>query len=104
MCKILKISRALVYYKRKNKRVDIALENEIKSIFKKSRNNYGSRKIKHQLNKKGYTVSIKKIRKIMDLHGLVSNYTVKQYKVTKATCNNDNVNNELNREFNQEKN
>ena len=30
---------------------------------------------------------------------MVSNYTVKQYKVHKATCNNDKVNNELNREF-----
>lgn len=35
----------------------------------------------------------------MDLNGLVSNYTVKQYKVHKATCNNDKVDNILNREF-----
>ena len=32
-------------------------------------------------------------------NGLVSNYTVKQYKVHKATCNNDKVDNVLNREF-----
>ncbi|EJU22722.1 HTH-like domain protein [Peptoanaerobacter stomatis] len=35
-----------------NKEDDI-LEEEIKQIFKKSKNNYGSRKIKKELEKKG---------------------------------------------------
>lgn len=34
---------------------------------------------------------------------LVSSYSVKQYKVHKQTCNNDPIDNELNRNFNQEK-
>ena len=34
------------------------------------------------------------------LNGLVSNYTVKQFKVHKVTCNEDNIENKLNREFN----
>ena len=38
----------------------------------------------------------------MDLNGLVSNYTVKQFKVHKSTCNEDKVENKLNREFNRE--
>ena len=45
MCKVLKISRSLVYYKPKNQRKDKKLENHIIRIFKESKNNYGSRKI-----------------------------------------------------------
>ena len=56
MCKTLKVSRALVYYERKNKREDKKLEEEIIRIFKESRNNYGSRKIKVELAKIGYHV------------------------------------------------
>ena len=103
MCKFLNISRSLIYYKRKNKRTDCKIESEIVRIFKMSKNNYGSRKIKVELQKLGYQVSLKRIRKFMNLNGLVSNYTVKQYKIHKATCNNDLVDNVLNREFNREK-
>ena len=71
MCKVLKISRSIVYYQRKNKRKDIELENHIIQIFKESKNNYGSRKIK-------------------------------VVKVHKATCNEDKIENKLNREFNRE--
>ena len=38
----------------------------------------------------------------MNLNGLVSNYTVKQFKVHKSTCNEENIDNKLNREFNRE--
>lgn len=99
MCKVLKISRSLVYYKPKNKRKDKELENHIIRIFKESKNNYGSRKIKVELAKIGYEVSLRRIRKYMDLNGLVSNYTVKQFKVHKETCNEDKIENKLNREF-----
>ena len=103
MCKLLNICRSLVYYKRKNKRVDKELEEKIIKIFKESKSNYGSRKIKVELQKLGYQVSLKRIRKFMKLNGLVSNYTVKQYKIHKTTCNNDLIDNSLNREFNREK-
>jgi len=59
MCKVLKISRSLIYYVRKNKRKDIELEKQIIKIFKESKNNYGSRKIKVELQKIGYQVSLK---------------------------------------------
>ncbi|QEK13005.1 hypothetical protein FQB35_12115 [Crassaminicella thermophila] len=36
------------------KSYDSKLDNEIISIFKKSRNNYSTRKIRKELNKKGY--------------------------------------------------
>ena len=35
----------------------------------------------------------------MSKYGLVSNYTIKQFKVHKATCNNENVANIVNQEF-----
>jgi transposase InsO family protein len=101
MCKILKISRSLIYYKRKNKRVDKELEEKIIEIFKDSKNNYGSRKIKIKLAEEGIIVSLRKIRMYMNLNGLVSTYTIKQYKVHKQTCNNDDVKNELDRQFNR---
>lgn len=101
MCKVLKISRLLIYYKPKNKRKDKELENYIIRIFKESKNNHGSRKIKVELAKIGYEVSLRRIRKYMDLNGLGSNYTVKQFKEHKATCNEDKIENKLNREFNR---
>lgn len=103
MCKLLGVTRSVVYYKRKNKRVDVGIEKHIIEIFKNSKNNYGARKIKVELQKLGYQVSLKRIRKYMILNGLVSNYTVKQFKVHKATCNEDNIENKLNREFNRDK-
>ena len=103
MCKVLKVSRALVYYQRKNKRNDKKLEDKIVRIFKESRNNYGSRKIKVELSKLGYQVSLRKIRIIMKLHGLVSNYTVKQFKIHKTKCNEEDKPNILNREFKRDK-
>ena len=92
----------MVYYKRKNKRVNKKLEDEIIRIFKESKNNYGSRKIKIELEKLGYQVRRKRIREFMDLNGLVSYYTVKQYKVHKEICNNDKVDNVLNQEFDRD--
>lgn len=102
MCKLLGVTRSVVYYKRKNKRVDVGIEKHIIEIFKNSKNNYGARKIKVELQKLGYQVSLKRIRKYMILNVLVSNYTVKQFKVHKATCNEDNIENKLNREFNRD--
>lgn len=99
MCKVLKISRSLVYYTPKEKSFDSKLENEIINIFKKSRNNYGTRKIKKELDKKGYQVSRRRISRIMKKYGLVSNYTVKQYKAYKSKCNEEKTENIVNREF-----
>jgi len=103
MCKILKISRILVYYTPVDKTHDTELENKIINIFKNSRNNYGTRKIKIELNKAGLIVSRKMIGRIMAKYGLVSNYTVKQYKPHKPKCNDEIVDNIVNREFNNRK-
>ena len=104
MCKILNISRSLIYYKKVEKTCDSKLDNEIISIFKKSRNNYGSRKIKVELSKIGYIASRRKIRRIMSKYSLVSKYTLKQYKVQKTECNEEKINKHLKRDFkNKEK-
>lgn len=44
-------------------------------------------------------ISRRKIREIMDKYRLISNYTVKQYKVHRAKCNGEKVENIVNREF-----
>lgn len=83
MCKVLNISKSTYYYKsKKDNNVD-EIETKIKDIFIASKNNYGSRKIKHELKLMGYNVSIRRIRRIMTKLCLVSNYTVKQFKATK---------------------
>jgi transposase InsO family protein len=71
-------------------------------IFRTSRNNYGSRKIKFELAKQGYCVSRRRICRIMRENGLVSVYTVAQFKPQKSTSNEDKIRNELNRTFAQE--
>ena len=101
MCRKLGIPRSLVYYKRKTRKIDSKLENSVIEIFKKSRNNYGSRKIKAELQKGNITASCRKIRSIMNKYGLVSNYTIKQFKVHKAACNEDKIDNKVDRKFNK---
>ena len=101
MCKVLNVSRGSVYYEPKKKSCDSELENLIITIFKNSRNNYGTRKIKNKLAKKGFKVSRRRISRIMKKYGLVSNYTVKQYKVSPAKCNEDKTDNIVDRDFNK---
>ena len=101
MCKVLNISRSSVYYKPKKKSCDTKLDNLIIAIFRKSKNNYGTRKIKKELEKKGYRVSRRRISKIMKKYGLVSNYTVKQYKAHNSKCNEDKTTNIVDRDFNK---
>ena len=75
MCKLLDIPRSSLYYNRnknlkKKKFNDYYLTDLIKRIFKNSRNNYGSRKIKIELAKLGHIVSKRRIRRIMQENGL----------------------------------
>ena len=99
MCKFLKIARSSIYYRPVKRDEDTKISNNIKNIFEQSRSNYGSRKIKKELAKIDLIASR---RHIMDELGLVSNYTVKQYKVAKTTCNNDIIDNVVNRAFDRE--
>ena len=104
MCRFLKVSRSLIYY-HLNKEISInsseelLITNCIKDIFKLSRSNYGTRKIKKELKKLDYQVSRRKISRIMKENALVSNYTVAQYKVNTNTCNQSQTPNIVDREF-----
>ncbi|OQX93622.1 MAG: hypothetical protein B6I17_02080 [Tenericutes bacterium 4572_104] len=60
------------------------IENLIVDIFKSSRKNYGTRKIKKELSKNDYKVSRRKIGRIMKKYNLISTYTIKQYKNHKS--------------------
>ena len=88
-----------MYYKKKQRQQNSTLENEVIKKFRESRNNYGTRKIQVELNKEKIVASRRKIGEIMRKYGLVSNYTIKQYKVHKTSCNNDDTPNIVNREF-----
>ncbi len=72
-------------------------------IFKDSRSIYGQRKIKKELEKSGKQVSRRRIGRIMKEQGLVSKYTIAQFKPHKTGCNESPVGNTLNRQFHQEK-
>lgn len=103
MCRVLQLPRSTYYYESKAKEATDEITPKVIEIFKASRNNYGTRKIKVELSKQGYTVSRRKIGRIMKQNGLVSNYTVAQYKPHIDKCNESKVQNELNREFNTKK-
>ena len=101
MCRILGVTRSLVYYKHKrNQEEETALENVVIRIFRESRNNYGTRKIKYKLEKENIILSRRKIGTIMKKYCLISNYTVKQYKVYRTKCNEEQIENEVARKFN----
>ncbi|SNT54538.1 HTH-like domain-containing protein [Bacillus sp. OK838] len=102
MCSVLELSRSTYYYEAKERTSEDDVTNAILYIFDKNRKAYGTRKIKVELKKRGFTVSRRRIGRIMKEQGLVSSYTVAQYKPQK-TSNNESVQaNELNREFLQE--
>ena len=61
MCRVLKIARATYYYESKPKTDETERVSEVKKIFRQSRNNYGTRKIKRELAKRGKIVKQKKI-------------------------------------------
>lgn len=53
MSRLLNIPRSLIYYKKKSKKYNTKLENTVILIFRESKNNYGTRKIKIELKKEG---------------------------------------------------
>ena len=99
MCKALKIARSTLYYQEKPKTVDTTLENAVIEEFRRSRNNYGTRKLKIMLTRRKVSVSRRRIGKIMRKYRLISNYTVRQAKKHKSTVNNDTTANMVQREF-----
>lgn len=102
MCDVLQIPRSTFYYETKEQtQSDDELTKSILEIFHKSRQNYGTRKIKPELKKKGILVSRRRIGRIMKENGLVSKYTIAQFKPHIDKCNESKVENVLNRQFDQ---
>lgn len=75
VCKFFNVSRSTHYYESKSKKNEIQLFTDIVEIFRRRRNNYGTRKIKQELKKMGKQVSRRRISRIMKQEVLVSNYT-----------------------------
>ncbi len=99
MCKVLQISRSAYYYEARQKSDESKLVSGIKRIFQESRSNYGTRKIKAALRDNGYQVSRRRIGRIMKQEGLVSKYTVAQFKPHVDKCNESKVENLVKWEF-----
>ena len=99
MCRVLQVNRSTYYYEAKQRPDETGRSTEITEIFKTSRNNYGTRKIKKELMKTGKQVSRRRIGRIMKQEGLVSNYTTAQFKPQKDTCNESKTENVLDRQF-----
>lgn len=99
MCKCLEISRSTYYYEASSKKDDTELEQEIERIFYENKEVYGSRKMKKELKKLDKQVSRRRICRIMKRLGLVSAYTIANFKPQKQQCNESPVKNELARQF-----
>ena len=102
MCEVLQIPRSTYYYEAKERDTKEELTELIIKIFNENRQVYGQRKIKRKLEKKGWQVSRRRIGRIMKEQGLVSKYTVAQFKPKKSTVNESEIGNTLNREFDQD--
>ncbi len=57
VCRVLQINRSTYYHEKKPEPGEEGLSSETAEIFKVSRNNYGTRKIKQELMKTGKQVS-----------------------------------------------
>lgn len=102
MCDVLQIARSTFYYDAQERATEDDITVAIVEIFHANRKAYGTRKIKVKLHERGFIVSRRRIGRIMKEQGLVSTYTVAQYKPHKPACNEETVKNVLNREFDQE--
>lgn len=102
MCKVLQIPRSTYYYEAKQKPDETVLTTQIIRIFKESHCNYGTRKIKVELKKAGILASRRKIGRIMKEEGLVSKYTVAQFRPHVDKCNESKATNLVNREFDKQ--
>lgn len=100
MCRVLNLPRSTYYYEANLKKDESKLVQKITDIFKASRNNYGTRKIKKELAKEKLEISRRRIGHIMKQEGLVFSYAVAQFKPHKTKCNESKIANLVKQEFN----
>jgi len=87
MCEVLQIPKVTYYYIAKSqKNNDDEITDFIIRVFKDSCNIYVQRKIK-KLYKLGHQVAIRWVGLIMKEQGIVSKYTVAQFRVAKSSVN-----------------
>lgn len=75
MCKVLQIPRSTYYYDLNKQTVDDSedvISHKVVEIFNANRQCFGTRRIKHELNKIGLKVSRRRIGRIMKAEKLVS--------------------------------
>lgn len=82
---------------------EIILKDKVRSIFKKSKNTYGTRRIVKSLVNEGFKVGRFKVRKIMEKLGLEARYPKKYKATTDSNHKLGIVPNLLNRQFNPKK-
>lgn len=99
MCRKLEISRGAYYYEVKRKKSEAIVEKAVIESFTGSRNSYGARRIKDDLNDQGLIVSRRKIRRIMKKFNFVSSYTTLRFKHQATSKNEQKVANILSRQF-----
>jgi transposase InsO family protein len=99
MCKVLQLPRTTYYYDVKERVSEDDITSDFIKIFQASHQNYGTRKIKFELKKREKIVSRRRIGRIMNEQGLISTYTVAQFKPHAKPCNESALANELDREF-----
>jgi len=101
MCALLNVTRSLVYYEPRPRRVDAAAENAVIEEFRDNYGVYGTRKLKKALRRreKPFRLSRRKIGRIMKKYGLVSKYEKRRKSSRKSRVNEDSKPNLVNREF-----
>lgn len=95
------MARSTFYYEAKEQAKEDDITEAVVEIFHKNRKAYGTRKIKVKLYDRGFIFSRRRIGRIMKEQGLVSTYTVSQYRPHKTACNEEATANVLNRNFDQ---
>jgi transposase InsO family protein len=102
LCRCLGIARSTYYYECHGQKDASALEEAVQVAYDENRCVYGQRKLKRVLSRKGWTVSRRRIGRIMAKRGLVSAYTSKKYRAHASKGNESPVPNLLARDFNSQ--
>jgi len=101
LCQYLGLSRHYAYYQcKENKHKSVArYADKILTIFKRSYQSYGTRRIRLALQKDGIRVSRRYVARVMKSLLLSSKYTIKRYKRHQAEVNEKAIANHLQRQF-----
>ena len=94
MCKVLQIPRSTYYYELNKQTVDDSedvISHKVVEIFNANRQCFGTRRIKHELNRLGFKISRRRIGRIMKAKRLVSSYTTLKYRPHPAQSNEGNI-------------